>query len=74
MERIDRLACPVCDGEELTFTHVVPAHRERSSAMEGSGDAPPPHDVPRTAFFVCERCDSPNQVIVPENWQPNATA
>ena len=74
MDDIDALTCPVCGAAELTFTSVVPAHREGVLRPTGGDAAPPPHDVPRTAFFVCERCDSPNQVIVPEGWQPNAPA
>ncbi len=68
------LTCPACGSEKLTFTEVVPAHREGGSAASAGSDGPPPHDVPRTAYFVCERCDSPGQFLVPEGWDPPITA
>lgn len=64
----DTLTCPACGADDLTLTEITPAHRVGAGAAPGLSDAPPPHDVPRTAFFVCERCDSPGEIIISDDW------
>ena len=72
MDDLESLTCPVCGAEGLTLVEVIPAHRE--GASDTGEDSPPPHDVPRTASVVCERCDSPSQFAVSEDWKPAGPA
>lgn len=66
MDDVDQMICPVCGAAGLTLVEVLPAHREGHSSDDVH--EPPPHDVPRTALLVCERCDSPSQVAVGDDW------